>query len=174
MCSRSREACATWRDGNARRGYTVSACTEQLEASCFSDQTLENDSRLGEHDRIARLEQLVLATELENEIAIAEQPRRDDRRRRIDRQLEGRCGRQGEPGAVQAYLSLEDPFLELLPEQWTGLAAALAPVIRKPASQILFRWAQSRAERSHSVARQMLLKSDQRLGTLLAFSGGVE
>jgi preprotein translocase subunit SecA len=94
--------------------------------------------------------------------------------RRIDRQLEGRCGRQGEPGAVQAYLSLEDPLLELLPEQWTGLAAALAPVIRKPASQILFRWAQSRAERSHSVARQMLLKSDQRLGTLLAFSGGVE
>ena len=94
--------------------------------------------------------------------------------RRIDRQLEGRCGRQGEPGAVQAYLSLEDPLLELLPEQWTGLAAALAPVIRKPAAQILFRWAQSRAERSHSVARQMLLQSDQRLGTLLAFSGGVE
>jgi preprotein translocase subunit SecA len=94
--------------------------------------------------------------------------------RRIDRQLEGRCGRQGEPGAVQAYLSLEDPLLELLPEQWTGLVAALPPVIRKPAAQILFRWAQSRAERSHSVARQMLLKSDQRLGTLLAFSGGVE
>jgi len=35
MCSRTRDGCAQWRDGDARRGYTVSACAEQVEASCF-------------------------------------------------------------------------------------------------------------------------------------------
>ena len=42
---------------------------------------------------------------------------------RIDRQLAGRCGRHGEPGAVQAILSLEDPLLELIYPalvRWTG------------------------------------------------------
>jgi preprotein translocase subunit SecA len=94
--------------------------------------------------------------------------------RRIDRQLEGRCGRQGEPGAVQAYLSLEDPLLELLPERVVEAAKWLTPGFRKPFALVLFRWAQKRAEASHSAARRMLLKHDQRLGTLLAFSGGVE
>ncbi len=32
--------------------------------------------------------------------------------RRIDRQLVGRCGRQGDPGSSQFYLSLEDELLE--------------------------------------------------------------
>ncbi len=94
--------------------------------------------------------------------------------RRIDRQLEGRCGRQGEPGAVQAYLSFEDPLLELLPETLVRAVTAVSARIRKPAALLLFRAAQRRAERSHSYARRMLLKHDQRLGTLLAFSGGVE
>jgi preprotein translocase subunit SecA len=33
--------------------------------------------------------------------------------RRIDRQLRGRCGRQGDPGATQFYLSLEDDLMRL-------------------------------------------------------------
>src|SRR5207244_8819457 len=34
--------------------------------------------------------------------------------RRIDRQLEGRTGRQGDPGSCQFFLSLEDELLEAL------------------------------------------------------------
>jgi preprotein translocase subunit SecA len=34
--------------------------------------------------------------------------------RRIDRQLAGRCGRQGDPGSCQFFLSLEDELLEAL------------------------------------------------------------
>ena len=33
--------------------------------------------------------------------------------RRIDRQLRGRCGRQGDPGSSQFYISLEDPLMRL-------------------------------------------------------------
>lgn len=94
--------------------------------------------------------------------------------RRIDRQLEGRCGRQGEPGVVETYLSMEDPLLELLPSAVVHAASGLPGFTRKMAALILFRLAQRRAERAHSAARKMLLKHDQQLGTLLAFSGGVE
>jgi preprotein translocase subunit SecA len=93
---------------------------------------------------------------------------------RIDRQLAGRCGRHGEPGAVQAILSLEDPLLELIYPalvRWTG---ALPRSFRNPAALFVFRKAQRRAERAHSAARRALLKQDQKLGVLLAFSGGLE
>jgi len=36
---------------------------------------------------------------------------------RIDRQLSGRSGRQGDPGTAQFYLSLEDELLEALSQE---------------------------------------------------------
>ena len=93
---------------------------------------------------------------------------------RIDRQLIGRCGRQGEPGTTEAILSLEDALLDVLGRP------ALRNWIRRsvPASnrhvRFIFDYAQRRAERIHSRVRRMLLASDQRLGTLLAFSGELE
>src|SRR5437763_3272101 len=36
--------------------------------------------------------------------------------RRIDRQLAGRCGRQGDPGTAQFFLALDDELLEALGE----------------------------------------------------------
>ena len=94
--------------------------------------------------------------------------------RRIDRQLEGRCGRQGDPGSTEALLSLEDPLLELV--KWSLLRKfAKSERVKSLRFRILLiRWAQRRAEHSHSRIRRDLLKQDRKLGNTLAFSGGME
>jgi preprotein translocase subunit SecA len=93
---------------------------------------------------------------------------------RIDRQLIGRCGRQGEPGTSETFLSLDDPLLALL-----GLPRLRNWICRMDPwddvfARMLFRRAQRRAERVHSKMRRRLLTADQRLGSLLAFSGEME
>jgi len=40
--------------------------------------------------------------------------------RRIDRQLRGRCGRQGDPGSSRFYLSLEDDLMRLFASEWVA------------------------------------------------------
>lgn len=93
---------------------------------------------------------------------------------RIDRQLEGRCGRQGDPGTAEAFLSLEDPLLEFVEgAALRSLARRRIPLARRLRMR-LFRQAQRRAERTHSRARRELLKIDRKLGTLLAFTGRTE
>ncbi len=93
---------------------------------------------------------------------------------RIDRQLAGRCGRQGDPGSVQAVLSLEDPLLEILVNSRLPGLARLPGWLGQWAGRIAFDRAQNRAERLHSRMRRDLVKVDQRLDTLLAFSGRAE
>ncbi len=93
---------------------------------------------------------------------------------RIDRQLLGRCARQGEPGSTQAILSLEDSLLE---QFGGGLLGRLAHLPGPPGQwlgRLAFRHAQRRAERTHSRMRRELLRFDQKLNTLLAFSGRLE
>jgi preprotein translocase subunit SecA len=88
--------------------------------------------------------------------------------RRVDRQLFGRSGRQGDPGSCEAVVSLEDeifvtyvPWLSRAISGW-GLPWGL-PVLR---------WlAQSAAEHRGAVARKHNLREDQRLDRVLAFSG---
>jgi preprotein translocase subunit SecA len=88
---------------------------------------------------------------------------------RVDRQLEGRAGRRGEPGSAEAILSLEDRLLDLVPRHPLWLAARLGLSPRH-----LFAAAQRRAERAHFRARVDLMEQEKRLGTMLAFVGGVE
>jgi preprotein translocase subunit SecA len=91
---------------------------------------------------------------------------------RIDRQLAGRCGRQGEPGSFEAILALDDP---LLTYRTPGhIASGLTHLFGAPLARLLLRNAQRRAERAHSRIRMRLLRQDERLGELLAFTGELE
>jgi preprotein translocase subunit SecA len=92
---------------------------------------------------------------------------------RIDRQLMGRCGRQGEPGTTEAILSLEDSLLDVL--DWPALRNWIRRLdLQGRLARYVFGHAQRKAERVHSRMRRALLKADQRHGSLLAFSGEME
>jgi preprotein translocase subunit SecA len=93
---------------------------------------------------------------------------------RIDRQLQGRCGRAGDPGSHEFMLSFEDPLMEILGETFPARVAKLGADIRHRIAPLVFWWAQRKAERAHSYARQSLLKQDKNLGSMLAFSGRQE
>ena len=79
---------------------------------------------------------------------------------RIDRQLIGRCGRQGDPGTFRQYLSLDDDILE------NGLGPKRARRYKQRGESIngnvdhlwrLFRRAQRKIERKHFRDRKVLM-----------------
>ena len=98
--------------------------------------------------------------------------------RRIDRQLFGRCGRQGDPGSFESIVSLEDELFETHADplsRWIADAGARRESrLGRFALQFSLRRCQRGAERLHSHARRNLLARDKRLDSLLAFSGRPE
>lgn len=79
---------------------------------------------------------------------------------RIDRQLIGRCGRQGDPGTYRQFLSLDDEILlqGLGPRKAKALKAAGEKAIAALGGyEALFRRAQHRVERKHFRDRKVML-----------------
>jgi preprotein translocase subunit SecA len=95
--------------------------------------------------------------------------------RRIDRQLFGRGARQGDPGSFEVILSLDDELfadlLSALARRWLGRRCAADAPLLPPLARFLSSLAQSLAERRHRRLRRDLLKLDENLGDMLAFSG---
>lgn len=93
---------------------------------------------------------------------------------RIDRQMEGRTARRGEPGTCVAILSMDDPLLDVLPSNILRTIGRQGGFPGRLCGLLSMARAQWRAERSHAKERKILLRQDRRLGVLFAFSGGAE
>lgn len=99
-----------------------------------------------------------------------------NRSRRIDRQLEGRCARQGDPGSVETWLSVDMPALA-----GTGWVQALArgcrrtPDGRLRVPEALLRWMLASSQWATGQAdrriRQAMLRADLEWEQGLAFGG---
>ncbi len=97
---------------------------------------------------------------------------------RIDRQLYGRCARQGDPGSYEAIFSLDDEllhgylgkvgknFLHYLMRMNNGFAQYTGLTVQ--------RLAQKTKESQHRTIRRNLLFIEKQLGKMLAFTGQLE
>lgn len=96
--------------------------------------------------------------------------------RRIDRQLFGRCGRQGDLGSCEAIISLED---DLITSNIGKILRTIGVLFAKNPNLFLARWigefifvrAQRSSERTHARMRRDLLRLDEQMDEFLAFTG---
>ena len=85
--------------------------------------------------------------------------------RRVDRQLRGRCSRQGDPGLTKFYLSLEDDLMRLFLQG--NIASRLMEGSMKEGEELEHPWlnrsiesAQKKVEQQHYSTRKRLLQYD--------------
>ena len=91
---------------------------------------------------------------------------------RIDRQLFGRCGRQGDPGSYQAIVSLEDHLFETHASRiarWCG-RSGVNQTLPAWLGRVLKRITQRKAEQLHARIRRATLRTDNDLEKALAFA----
>lgn len=86
--------------------------------------------------------------------------------RRIDLQLRGRCGRQGDPGSSRFYLSLEDDLMRIFAGEWvknmlTRLGMQEGEAIESRMVSRRIEGAQKKVEERHFEARKSLLEYDE-------------
>jgi len=98
---------------------------------------------------------------------------------RLDRQLFGRCARQGDPGSYQIFSSLEDDlpqlfFSPLFFKALSGFSQSKIQPLPTTLGCILMRLAQRRAENQHRQFRIRVEMEDCRLRDVLSFSGQPE
>jgi len=94
---------------------------------------------------------------------------------RIDRQLQGRCARQGDPGSVETILSLEDGLIARYWPAWARAALSwwMRAGRRLPAwlAKLLAQLPQDAEERRQRRERRLLLEVDDRAEKRLSFAG---
>ncbi|ETR72832.1 MAG: Protein translocase subunit secA [Candidatus Magnetoglobus multicellularis str. Araruama] len=92
---------------------------------------------------------------------------------RIDRQLFGRCARQGNPGSAQAFISLEDEIIHRFVPLWVQKMARMifAKNSTRMLGKVLYAHAQKRAEGMAFQQRRAVLHSDKWLIQALSFAG---
>ena len=94
---------------------------------------------------------------------------------RVDRQLYGRCARQGDPGRAESYASADDELLRRFTAAPVRAALASALSSGVPGGQTfaerVFRKAQRTAQRQAFLQRRRILQSDDWLESSLAFAG---
>jgi preprotein translocase subunit SecA len=98
--------------------------------------------------------------------------------RRIDRQLYGRCARQGDPGSAEAILSLQDPSLQhfyssAMLTVFSSLCSGSKP-IPDFLGNLILRFPQQTKESQQRRSRKQLMNLDRQLSRILAFSGKSE
>ncbi|MDO4628089.1 MAG: SEC-C metal-binding domain-containing protein [Planctomycetia bacterium] len=86
--------------------------------------------------------------------------------RRIDLQLRGRCGRQGDPGSSRFYLSLEDDLMRIFAGDWvksalTWLGMQNGQAIESPMVTRRVEGAQKKVEERNFEIRKSLLDYDE-------------
>jgi len=97
---------------------------------------------------------------------------------RIDRQLYGRCARQGEPGSYEVITSIEDELTRNhygnAPSKVFSNALNSDGKIGKFFAKKLVNYTQRKTERTHIKLRKQLQKMDEQQDRVLAFSGNRE
>jgi len=93
--------------------------------------------------------------------------------RRIDRQLIGRCGRQGAPGSAETFITLDGPLLK---GRWSVRFAKLLAQseMQRRLGVLLFRITQQGMDHRQRQDRKTLLRRDKEISRWLAFSGPEE
>ena len=93
--------------------------------------------------------------------------------RRIDRQLAGRCARQGDIGSFEAIVSLQDELLDN--PLWDWYKSYIARIgdesVRSRLALLIIRWAQYKLELEYKRSRTGLLHVDEKQSDLLSFVG---
>ena len=94
---------------------------------------------------------------------------------RIDRQLFGRCARQGDPGTAQAIVSLDDELVHRYAPRRSSWLSRHARADRDVAGRLarhVFDAAQRSAENEAARRRRAVLRTDDWLDEALGFAGG--
>jgi preprotein translocase subunit SecA len=97
---------------------------------------------------------------------------------RIDRQLYGRCARQGDPGSAETFISLQDERIaSAYPESMLKFFSRFAgneQTLPEIMARIILRWPQKRIENQQAKIRAQLMQQDKQQARILAFSGRFE
>ena len=99
--------------------------------------------------------------------------------RRIDRQLSGRCARQGDPGSYEFILSMDDEVVRNY-----GISIPFAKIFlhllqdgsffAEKLGLLVLSMAQRTVEKRHQSVRRDLMRLDEQLGKTLSFAGRME